>query len=354
MISVVSTVFNDDNGIKSFLKSMTCQSLYPAEIVITDAGSNDGTWERLLEAQRNFCIPLIAIQEKGCNVARGRNMAIDRSKGDIIVSTDIGCEWENHWLEDLVTPLQRQSGIDLVIGSWAVRTRDISSNWGLVEWSIKGDQELTATSESYSSSRSIAYRREVWIGLGGYPEDLSFAGDDALFHFLIEAAGIPRDGAPATACYWHRHSSLSAFLKEQMRYGLGDGEAAIRGKDFLLTGLRILFEMTTLIGGIFLVLILRLPVSLAGWFLIAAGLISIGCRIQKLTPAVGKLRDKGVDYAFLRIVYFIYSCKFVWLSSYLKGYVRGFFHCREARKRLRRMSPEAYREKLKQDSSRTF
>ncbi len=49
MISLVTTVYNDREGVKAFFESMSAQSLLPDEIVMTDAGSSDGTWELILK-----------------------------------------------------------------------------------------------------------------------------------------------------------------------------------------------------------------------------------------------------------------------------------------------------------------
>jgi hypothetical protein len=70
-----------------------------------------------------------------------------------------------------------------------------------------------------------------------------------VFHYLIEKAEVPRLGAPVVRCWWHRHEKLQAFFKEAYRYGLGDGEAGIRGKDVLLIGGRMVLEAGCLVLG---------------------------------------------------------------------------------------------------------
>jgi glycosyltransferase involved in cell wall biosynthesis len=206
MISVVSTVFNDRSGLECFFSAMSKQSRLPDEIIIVDAGSKEGSWELMLEEAACMDRPWVmrAVQEISCNVARGRDLAIEAAGGEIIVSTDIGCDWDSEWIDELVAPLDADPGNDLVIGSWAVRRVDLHGPWALAEWALKGDQRLEATAESYSSSRSIAYRKSCWEALGRYPEDLTLAADDAVFHYLIEKAKVPRVGAPVVRCWWRR------------------------------------------------------------------------------------------------------------------------------------------------------
>src|ERR1700728_1859898 len=124
-VSLVSTVLNDLESCKQFMEQMLRQTRRPDEIVIVDAGSKDGTWEWMQEMAKNGPIPFVAYQEKKCNIARGRNLAIERPSHDTIVSTDLGNEWSPEWLEELVTPLEQQPGCEAVMGSWEVRYEDL-------------------------------------------------------------------------------------------------------------------------------------------------------------------------------------------------------------------------------------
>lgn len=344
MVTLVSTVFNDRTGLNKFLLAMEHQSLLPDEIVIVDAGSKDGTWELLQEEQNRRDRPwkMMAICEPKCNVARGRNLAIEAASGDVIVSTDIGCDWDAEWLEELLRPLGANPAIDLVIGSWRVKKEDLYGRWALVEWAMKGEQKLEATAESYSSSRSIAYRKTCWEALGRYPEDLTFAGDDALFHFLIEKAEVPRVGAPKVRCYWHRHPTLKGFLKESYRYGIGAGEAGIFLNDAVLVGARMGFEAACLPSAL-----IFLPIfPIAGFVAILLGLSSFALRLKELMPAARKLKAEGVRFPLAKTFVFSYLNKWYWIRGVILGWLAGAKKCEEARGRIGSMSPELYRKRI--------
>ncbi len=347
-ISLVSTIFNDCFGLECFFSAMESQTKKPNEIIIVDAGSTDGTRELMQAEATRMDRPwrMIALQENRCNVARGRDLAIEAATGELIVSTDIGCDWAPEWLEELVTPLETEPQIDLVIGSWAVDKDDLEGPWALTEWALKGDQRLEADAESYSSSRSIAYRKPVWEALGKYPEDLTLAADDAVFHYLIEKAEVSRVGAPSIRCWWHRHSDLQGFLKEAFRYGLGDGEAGIRRKDVILVGGRMAMEAAGLVLGM-IGLIPGVPAApWLGLALLAMTFVSIGLKLWKMRGAVRRLRGEGVGYPLTRLLVFTYGTKWHWLKGYFQGLRRGRVHCLDCRRRLTEMSPELYRQSL--------
>ncbi len=348
MISLVSTIFNDREGLEAFFRDMERQTLCPDEIVITDAGSSDGTWELLLEESARTGRPwnLVALQESSCNVARGRNLSIAAASGQIIVSTDVGCDWDPEWLEELVQPFQKDELLHLVIGSWAVRREELLSPWALTEWALKGDQRLEATSSSYSSSRSIAYRKATWSALGKYPEDLTLAADDAVFDAFVRMADVPRAGVSIVRCYWRRHETINQYFKEAYRYGLGDGEAGIRGKDIALIGGRILLEGICLLIGI-----AGLFPRFSGFpwwgiaFLGGAG-ISILLRMRKMHSAAVILRENRISHPWLRLLIFTYGTKWHWIRGHCVGRIRGSTRCLDCRERLRTMTPDIYQSRI--------
>src|SRR5207302_5548819 len=67
----------------------------------------DGTWlmlERWAEAGDNK----IVARKPGENIARGRNLAITRSSGEIVAVTDAGVRLDPRWLERLVAALEAE------------------------------------------------------------------------------------------------------------------------------------------------------------------------------------------------------------------------------------------------------
>ena len=347
MLSLVSTIFNDRDGLQCFFNTMAAQTRVPDEIIITDAGSRDGTWELMQAEVARTDRPWVfrALQEVRCNCARGRNLSIQQARGEIIVSTDIGCEWDPEWLAELAAPLETNPEVELVIGSWAVKREELHGVWAQVEWALKGDQRLEATMDSYSSSRSIAYRKATWEALGRYPEELTLSADDAVFHYLIEKAGVKRVGASKVRCYWHRHESLKGFFKEAYRYGLGDGEAGIRGKDVTLIGGRMAMEVFCVVFGL---VGLWPGIPFVPWFgiaLLAVAAISVLGKIYKMRGAIGRLRADGVSHPLGRLLMFSYGTKWHWLRGYADGLRRGRIHCRDCRRRLREMTPAMYRQR---------
>jgi cellulose synthase/poly-beta-1,6-N-acetylglucosamine synthase-like glycosyltransferase len=312
---------------------MEAKTLLPNEIVIVDGGSTDGTWEFLQAHQPKKAYSLNVFQEKGCNVARGRNLAIASAKYDIIVSTDIGCIWEPEWLEELIQPLLKNQQVEAVMGSWRVRWEDLKSDWAKVEFALLNQPQLIANPKSHASSRSIAYRRSLWEKIGGYPEDLTLAGDDMVFALLLHQHTSNVGYSPIPRCYWERPATLKSFCKESHRNFKGCGEAGIFLSYGILVGGRLFLEVLLLLGGLIWIIFMS-PIWL-GIILITCAIFSVGLRIIKLCHAIYQLQKQVYSKAFIQSIIFEYMTKFYSLLGYWEGFFFGSKNCRECRKRLR-------------------
>src|ERR1700676_4896253 len=110
-VSVASTVLNESDDIDLLVESLMQQTLAPAEVIIVDGGSTDGTWERL-EAARAKYPTLVPIRDESCSlqrspgpIARGRNVAIAAASSDVVACADAGCIYHPDWLANLAAPL---------------------------------------------------------------------------------------------------------------------------------------------------------------------------------------------------------------------------------------------------------
>lgn len=333
MISLVTTVLNDREGCAAFFSQIEAQTYLPDEIIIVDADSKDGTWEFLQNYQPNQPYSLSVIQDVGCNVAQGRNLAIAKAQHEIIVSTDIGCIWEPQWLEELARPLLEDRQLDAVMGSWQVRWEDLKSDWAKVEYALLNEPKFIATPKSHASSRAIAYRKSLWEKIGGYPEDLTLAGDDMVFALLLHQTTDRVTSASIPRCYWERPVTLKSFCKETRRNFRGGGEAGIWLKYGILVGGRMLCEALLLLIGLGLLFVS--PLWVAAIFL-SSFLMSTGLRFLRLAIPIRRFNAYGNSDGGIRIVFFEYLIKFWSVVGYWEGFLSGLKHCQECRERLRR------------------
>lgn len=117
-ISVCITTLNEEGTITKLLEGLFAGTKRPDEVVIVDAGSTDRTIEIIRHFQKkDNRIKLLV--EKGVSRARGRNIAVELSKGDVIAMTDAGCIPTKYWLERIISPFP--SGVDVVAGFYKMK-----------------------------------------------------------------------------------------------------------------------------------------------------------------------------------------------------------------------------------------
>src|SRR5260370_23673698 len=114
-VSLIMTVRNEAATLPGLFESLLRQTVMPAEIVIVDGGSTDGTPD--IARKYGDALPIRVIEKPGANISKGRNAAIEAAKYPIIAVTDAGVRLDPVWLEGLVTPLMDEScEIDVVSG----------------------------------------------------------------------------------------------------------------------------------------------------------------------------------------------------------------------------------------------
>jgi ADP-heptose:LPS heptosyltransferase/GT2 family glycosyltransferase len=90
--------------LRDCLASLAAQTLAPAEVVVVDNGSTDGTAEFLSSAQAPF--PIRTIRRDGTgSFAEARNAAAHACTGGIVAFIDDDCEADRHWLARLAAAL---------------------------------------------------------------------------------------------------------------------------------------------------------------------------------------------------------------------------------------------------------
>jgi glycosyltransferase involved in cell wall biosynthesis len=223
-ISLVATLLNEAPNLDAMLKAIDRQTRQPDEVVIVDGGSTDGS----LEILRHWAAgrPNTRIgTEPGANISAGRNAAIRLATGEVIAVTDAGCTPEPGWLAALAAGFGTAGNqADVVMGFYAPDPR---TRFERILSCLNLPDASEVDPESFMpSSRSVAFRREVWERAGGYPEWLAI-GEDMYFNFQVLRSGARRRFAPEAVVRWRLRPDLRSTLRQYFRYAEGDGRAGM-------------------------------------------------------------------------------------------------------------------------------
>ncbi|MGC8874906.1 MAG: glycosyltransferase [Chloroflexia bacterium] len=219
-ISLIVTVRNEEETIDELLDSMLRQTRKPDEVVINDCGCTDRTMEIVKRYEQRLPLRTTA---GGTNIPQGRNTAIRAARGPLIACTDAGLWLESRWLEEIAAPLEAGRA-DLVAGFFQADPRSpFEAVLGAVAYptlaEVRPERFLPA-------GQSMAFTRDAWEAVGGFPEDLPYC-EDLVFARRILAAGYRLAFAPRAVVRFRPRSSLGAFFQQYNRYAYGDGLAGL-------------------------------------------------------------------------------------------------------------------------------
>jgi len=215
-ISLISTVLNESENIREFLNSIISQTKKPDEFIIVDGGSTDGTYEILKEYARKYKWIKVFVK-KGCTIGEGRNYAIKMANNEIIAVCDAGCIYDKFWLEKIIKPIIDENA-DVVVGVYKpYYTNDFEFFQGIL---FVPSEEKIYGNPSRMSSRCIAFKKEVWKKVGGYPN--SSAGEDTLFNLKVLSSDFKIHFTKSAIVYWRMRRNLKEVFKQFYRYGAGD------------------------------------------------------------------------------------------------------------------------------------
>jgi glycosyltransferase involved in cell wall biosynthesis len=305
-ITFITTVLNDEEGIKVLFDALLCQSLQPNEIIVVDGGSKDNTMA-VLEAYRAKFTQFKILQSPNTNISQGRNLAIANSANSIIAVTDAGCRPDNNWLLEITKPLFENNNIDAVSGKVIPET---STHLERYSGLLSLPDHTSKEQEGLFYGRCSAFRRKVWEVVGGYPEWL-YTAEDSLFALSAKKRGFYIMHNQDAIIYWRPRSSLRKIAKMFFLYGKGNGRIEwgdIKGTFYWLRNHSLLW-ISLFIGFFY-------PVA---WM--ATTLIAIYLYKLIAYPSIIKIRKIDKDW---RREFFVPLITYIRNLSTNLGYLYGF------------------------------
>lgn len=219
--SLILTVYNEESSIPVLLESLLAQTRLPDEIVIVDGGSQDNTCTIIQDYQPR--LPIRLLQESGCNISRGRNLAIQAASADVIAVTDAGVRLSPDWFERLTAPFYHTE--TQVAAGFFLPDPDLAVPFEVAMSATVLPQVSEINPATFlPSSRSIAFRKSIWQTVGGYPEWLDYC-EDLIFDLRLKAQTGSFTFVPDAIVYFKPRTSLPAFFKQYYLYARGDGKA---------------------------------------------------------------------------------------------------------------------------------
>jgi len=223
-ISVIIPVRNEEHSIRPLLDSLLSQTLLPTEIVIADGGSTDSTPEIVLD-YFNKGLPVHLVQEGPALPGRGRNLAAAKASCEWLAFTDGGVVPEPNWLESLARGAATEQQAAVVYGSYEPITSTLFTECAAIAY-VPPPVEKDGASLRPRSIVSALMRRDVWQGVGGFPEHLRSA-EDLLFMNRVEGEGFRTVYSPGAVVHWNLQPSLGKTFGRFLAYSISNIQAGL-------------------------------------------------------------------------------------------------------------------------------
>ena len=221
-ISLISTVYNEADNIRTWLASIEKQTIKPDEVVIVDGGSNDGTPSKIEEYAKSSSLNIKLIIKRS-GYSEGRNIAIQNAHGPIIAITDAGTILEPTWLEYITLPFDINPEIQVVAG-WYKPIVKTKFHELLAKLTTISEAKQVWIEEFLPSSRSIAVKKEQLEMIGLYPDWLTSAGEDSLLDIHLKQSCKNWAFAPDAVVWWKLRNTISEVYHQFYVWNRGGGE----------------------------------------------------------------------------------------------------------------------------------
>jgi len=208
--SVIIPAYNCEKTLESCLKSALNQSLpkHEYELILVNDGSTDNT-RKIAE---NYPIRIIH--------ASARNIGAARTKADILLFTDSDCELDFNFIERIIAPIEQNTEIVGVQGSYKTKQKPFVAQYGQIEIETRYKKMAKKKYTDFIGTYAAAYRKDVFLKYGGFDTGFPLAsGEDAEFSYKLHKNGYKMVFEPEAFVY-HRHPDrLSKYLKSKFYRG---------------------------------------------------------------------------------------------------------------------------------------
>ncbi|MCD6481961.1 MAG: glycosyltransferase family 2 protein [Thermoplasmata archaeon] len=222
-ISVVVAVRNEARHIRKCMESLVNQDYENYEIIVVDGMSDDGTYEILKEMQEKYEFKLFRNEKR--NAAAGRNIGIEKAKGDVIAFIDGDAVASRDWLSSIEKAMRNNEvagvgGPDMLPENAPFIARAIGyvmtspiARGGRLNPSTQHTMMEKERYVGHIPTCNLAIRKEIFYEVGLFDESF-VKGQDLELNYRITKAGHKLLYSPSIRVVHHRKENVKDFARQ--------------------------------------------------------------------------------------------------------------------------------------------
>jgi glycosyltransferase involved in cell wall biosynthesis len=226
-VAVVIPALNEAGNIGDLLDDLAAQRQPPAEVVVVDGGSADGTAE-LVEERARTMPGLRLLRSPGALPGAGRNAGIATVGSAWVATLDAGSRVDPEWLESLVAGAGDDRAAVGVCVADARSDFERAAGFLTLRGFKPADDRPAPLGRAFlpPGRNGYAFPRAAWERAGGFPAELPW-GEDKRFLERLRASGVEIVVVPRAVVRWRPRTSLGELYRQYRAYGRGDVMARI-------------------------------------------------------------------------------------------------------------------------------
>lgn len=219
LVSVIVPVYNDPEGIRTTLTSLTEQTYGRYEIIVVDNRSTDETRDVAAEFGERFDAVTVLDERRDQSSYAARVRGIRYASGDVLAFIDADMTVEREWLDDAVERME-DAQLDYMGCNVQLYTPGEESLVGKYNRLNGFPVDDYVSDLHFAPTCGLLVRREVFEAVG--PFDTRFvSGGDREFGHRVHAAGFDLGYAEDVPMYHPARTTLTSLVRKAVRIGRG-------------------------------------------------------------------------------------------------------------------------------------
>lgn len=226
MITVVAPTHNRIEKLARLLSSLEYQEEAPAEVIVVDDASTDGTGRFVTEwmSKKHRFIEKAILFPTNRGPAAARNAGWRAASGEIVLFTDDDCVAGREWVAQLARKLRSDPSLGGVGGRVFPLGNDLYSRYYTHYRILEPPPSVL-----YLVTANCAFRKTALDNVGGFDERLDApGGEDVDLSVRVRSAGWQLAFVPTATIFHDYRRGLRDFFKTFRAYGRGCGAIARR------------------------------------------------------------------------------------------------------------------------------
>jgi glycosyltransferase involved in cell wall biosynthesis len=233
LVSVILTIYNEEEHIEESLQSLLAQTYQPVEVIVVDDGSTDSSKAISYQLKVNSkYVRYVYQKHKGLGSARNRG--VQEAKGKIVIFCDADLIYDSGYVKKLVSPILEKKCIGTLHADELVKNPD---NFWSHCWQINDGLPLDRRLPFGLPEWSTFFRaidRQAFLQARGFDE-IGYLDDRSLYPKLQKKALVVKG-----AICWHYNPSAG---REVFREAVWHGKSLAR-QNLPMTALQFSFINT--------------------------------------------------------------------------------------------------------------